>query len=82
MGQRQSPIDIVTSEVRYQEYRPFHLAGYEKLSLKQDSLTIKNTGTTLKMYAGGDEPATLSGIETYSKHKNIKKKYFLFNNDF
>jgi len=50
-GKFQSPINIVTSDVRYQEFRPFLLSGHSYLSLTKDTLYAKNTGTTLKLYA-------------------------------
>jgi len=50
-GRFQSPINIVTSDVRYQEFRPFSLHGHQYLSIGKDTLYAKNTGTTLKLYA-------------------------------
>jgi len=63
VGQRQSPIDIVSSESRYQEFPPFQLAGHETLSIREGTLYAKNSGgKTLKLYATKDHtPALLSG---------------------
>ena len=44
IGERQSPIDIVSKDARYQEFRPFTVSGHETLSIGKGTLTAKNTG--------------------------------------
>jgi len=51
LQQRQSPINIDQSTVKYQEYRPFTFLGHEKLSISSGTLTATNTGTTVKLVA-------------------------------
>ena len=41
-GKRQSPININTQTVRYQEFPPFKLEGHDKLALRLGKLTIRN----------------------------------------
>lgn len=54
VGTRQSPIDIITNTARYQEFRPFKLDNYEDYSMRKSNLKVKNTGSSLKVYAHGD----------------------------
>jgi len=54
-GNRQSPINILTNTARYQEFRPFKLENYEKYSMRKGTLKAKNTGTSLKLYATGEQ---------------------------
>jgi len=59
---RQSPIDIITSEARYQEFRPFELSNYENFSIRKNNLQATNTGATLKLLSYGDDDLpTLQG---------------------
>jgi len=51
VGKRQSPIDIETDSVRYQEFRPFKLSGHHLLSIRKGTLYAENTGDTLKFKA-------------------------------
>jgi len=51
LQQRQSPININQSTVKYQDYRPFTFLGHEKLSISSGTLTAANTGTTVKLVA-------------------------------
>jgi len=51
VGKRQSPIDIETDSVRYQEFRPFKLSGHHLLSIRKGSLYAENTGDTIKFKA-------------------------------
>jgi len=61
-GTRQSPIDIISKTARYQEFRPFKLENYENYSMRKGNLKVKNTGSSLKVYAYGDEKRpTLTG---------------------
>ena len=48
---RQSPIDIVEKNSKYQEFRPFTFTGFENISLKNGTLKAWNTGGTLKLLA-------------------------------
>jgi carbonic anhydrase len=60
--QRQSPIDIITSTARYQEFRPFSLRNYEKFSIASKNLRATNTGGTVKLLPiGDDDLPTLQG---------------------
>jgi len=62
IGERQSPIDIVSKDARYQEFRPFSLTGHDSLSLLAGTLVAKNTGDTLKLLASANHTkALLSG---------------------
>jgi len=54
-GKHQSPINIVSSTARYQEFRPFKMEGYENYSMRKSTLKAKNTGGSLKLYAYGDQ---------------------------
>jgi len=58
-GKFQSPINIVTSNVRYQEFRPISLSGHSHLSIGKGTLYAKNTGTTLKMYVTNNHTLAL-----------------------
>ena len=51
LQQRQSPINIKQSSVKFQDYRPFTLIGHENLSISSGTLTATNTGTTVKLLA-------------------------------
>ena len=51
LQQRQSPINIKQSSVKFQDYRPFTLLGHENLSISSGTLTATNTGTTVKLLA-------------------------------
>ena len=52
MGKRQSPIEIKSSEARYQSFPPFKLVGHHSLSLKAGTLYAKNAnGSTVKLYS-------------------------------
>jgi len=53
-GRRQSPIDIETKTLRYQEFRPFTLKDHHLLSIRKGNLVAKNTGETLKLAAKSD----------------------------
>jgi len=49
-GKRQSPIDIISADTRYQEFRPFHLSGHDLLSLRAGSIYATNyKGSTIKL---------------------------------
>jgi len=62
VGKRQSPIDIETDSVRYQEFRPFKLTGHHLLSLRKGSLIVENTGNTIKLKAKSTHTkATIEG---------------------
>jgi len=50
-GERQSPIDIVSREARYQEFQPFTTSHHENLSIRKGTLFAQNKGNTLKLYA-------------------------------
>ena len=54
LQQRQSPINIKQTTVKYQDYRPFTFLGHEKLSISSGTLTATNTGTTVKLVAEPD----------------------------
>lgn len=58
-GKFQSPINIVTSNVRYQEFRPISLSGHSHLSIERGTLYAKNTGNTLKMYVTNNHTLAL-----------------------
>lgn len=61
-GEKQSPIDIVSREARYQEFRPFTVSGHDKLSIRRGTLTAQNKGDTLKLYtASKSSQAVLGG---------------------
>jgi len=61
MGERQSPIDIVSKEARYQEFRPFTVSRHDGLSIRKGTLYAKNTGDTLKLYAVSNHTKALLG---------------------
>jgi len=61
VGERQSPIDIVSKDARYQEFRPFSVSGHHTLSLGLGTLYAKNTGNTLKLYAVSNHTTALLG---------------------
>jgi len=58
-GRRQSPIDIDTKTVRYQEFRPFKLRNHDQLSIRKGSLYATNTGHTLKLKAKSDHTSAI-----------------------
>lgn len=59
---RQSPIDIITSTARYQEFKPFQLKNYENFSIRKNNLQATNNGATIKLLPyGEDELPTLQG---------------------
>jgi len=63
---RQSPIDIICSDARYQEFRPFELKNYENFSIRKNNLQATNDGGippgTLKLLPYGDQDLpTLQG---------------------
>jgi len=62
-GSRESPINIETKTVRYQEYPPFILKGHENLSISEGNLKLMNTGETLKIETtlGNHSKVLLSG---------------------
>ena len=49
LQQRQSPINIKQSSVKFQDYRPFTLIGHENISISSGTVTATNTGTTVKL---------------------------------
>ena len=52
LGKRQSPIEIKSSEARYQSFPPLKLVGHDSLSLKAGTLYAKNAnGSTVKLYS-------------------------------
>eukprot|EP00088_Acartia_fossae_P070033 TRINITY_DN9276_c0_g1_i1.p1 TRINITY_DN9276_c0_g1~~TRINITY_DN9276_c0_g1_i1.p1 ORF type:complete len:375 (+),score=66.16 TRINITY_DN9276_c0_g1_i1:43-1167(+) len=62
VGKRQSPIDIETNSVRYQEFRPFKLSGHHLLSLRDGTMYAENTGDTIKLKAKSKHTkATIEG---------------------
>jgi len=61
MGERQSPIDIVTKKARYQEFRPFTISGHDKLSIRKGTLYAENKGDTLKLYSLNNPSRALLG---------------------
>eukprot|EP00092_Neocalanus_flemingeri_P011527 GFUD01012422.1.p1 GENE.GFUD01012422.1~~GFUD01012422.1.p1 ORF type:complete len:383 (+),score=108.08 GFUD01012422.1:63-1151(+) len=62
-GERQSPIDIVSTDCRYQEFPPFQMSGHDTLSIRKGTLYAKNNGgKSLKLYASQNHTrALLSG---------------------
>ena len=48
---RQSPINIIENQAKYQEFRPFTFTGFENLSISNGTLKAWNTGGTLKFLA-------------------------------
>merc|ERR1719219_479052 len=62
LGERQSPIDIISADTRYQEFRPFTLQGHDSLSLKAGTLYAENTnGSTIKLKASSTHTRALLG---------------------
>merc|ERR1719219_2873758 len=62
LGERQSPIDIISADTRYQEFRPFTLQGHDSLSLKAGTLYAENTnGSTIKLKASSTHTKALLG---------------------
>jgi len=62
LGERQSPIDIISADSRYQEFRPFTLHGHDSLSLKAGTLYAENTnGSTIKLKASSTHTKALLG---------------------
>jgi len=61
-GERQSPIDIISANTRYQEFRPFTLSRHDALSIKAGTLYATNyNGSTVKLKATSSHTKALLG---------------------